>query len=123
MLTTEAPQPVTSARVNSTMQMLGLLKNAVLVLLVVLMPLRGIAAAAADACAPAQAESMQAQGDHERSPHDHDATSEHCAGSSAIVATHAVPLPAPSSTDHIRRGHRFAAGFVPEQLDPPPLAS
>jgi len=103
-----------------------------------LIPLRGIAAATVGICGVAgQDSSIAAQAGGDRGPHEHatapesgdhgnktncNACAEHCTGASFVA--HAMPgaLPEVSGGDRVPPGERFAAGHVPEHLDPPPLA-
>lgn len=115
-----------------------LLKTAVLVMLLALVPFRGIAAATAGLCAATQQDSVQAQADflqgspdHDdraAAPHTHDgkadcsACAEHCTGTLMVVSADRMSLPGDTETDRPAHGELLAAGFIPEQLDPPPLA-
>jgi hypothetical protein len=114
-----------------------LLKIAVLVLLLALIPFRGIAAATVAHCA-AQNDSVQAQGellqsapDHDdraAAPHTHDgkpdcsACAEHCTSMVVVLSAGELSLPGDTGTDRPAHGELIAAGFIPEHLDPPPLA-
>ena len=113
------------------------LKNAILVLMVALVPLRAVAAVTVGFCAMSQHASVQADAAtvHVAS-HEHDsallahgdanhdrcnACAEHCA-SASVVTSGELQLPSPAGADRVARGGEFAAGFVPDHLDPPPLA-
>ena len=127
-----------SAPENQLLPVNRLLKTAVLVLLLALVPFRGIAAATAGLCpatqedsAQAQAESLQSSPDHDdeaAAPHTHDgkpdcsACAEHCTSTLMVVSTDGMSLPGDIGTDRTPHGEPFAAGFIPEHLDPPPLA-
>jgi hypothetical protein len=97
------------------------LKNAILILLVALVPLRAVEADAATDHA--------ASHDHDSALHPHgdanhdrcNACAEHCA-SASVVTSGELQLPSPADADRVARGEGFAAGFVPDHLDPPPLA-
>jgi hypothetical protein len=113
------------------------LKNAILILMVALVPLRAVAAVTVGFCAMSQHAPVQvdAATDHAAS-HEHDsalhphgdanqdrcnACAEHCA-SASVVTSGEVPLPSPAGANRVARGEGFAAGFVPDHLDHPPLA-
>jgi len=107
-------------------------QSAVLILLVLLMPLRGMAAATM-ALLPAdshgEAIHMEAGCHHEdakqSSPdtnHNCNTCAEHgCCGAFLTSIANDV-LPAFITAARITLGQRLIAGFVPEHLDPPPLA-
>lgn len=107
-----------------------LLKTALLILLLALVPFRGIASATAGLCAATQKDSVQAQADflqgspdHDdraAAPHKHDG--EHCTTMLVVLSAGRVSLPGDMGTDRTAHGELLAAGFIPEQLDPPPLA-
>jgi hypothetical protein len=66
---------------------------------------------------------------HEHTPkpqghgrHDCNACAEHCASASIAVAAIPLGLPTMLGSDRILLRESFAAGFIPEHLDPPPLA-
>ena len=114
-----------------------LLKTAVLVLLLALVPFRGIAAATAEHCPSTQKDSVQAQADFPQSSPDHDdraaahthdgkpdcsACAEHCTSMLVVLSAAGVSLPGDMGTDRPAHGELLAAGFIPEHLDPPPLA-
>lgn len=107
-----------------------LLKTAVLVLLLALVPFRGIAAATAGLCAATQKDSVQAQADFLQGAPDHDDRAaaahthdgEHCTTMLVVLSADRVSLPGDMGTDRTAHGEPFAAGFIPEHLDPPPLA-
>ena len=113
------------------------LKNAILVLMVALVPLRAVAAVTVGFCAMSQHAAVQANAatdyaashEHDSALHPHgdanhdrcDACAEHCA-SASVVTSGELPLPSPAGAGRVARGGGFAAGFVPDHLDPPPLA-
>jgi hypothetical protein len=111
------------------------LKNAILILMVALVPLRAVAAVTVGFCAMSPAVQANAATGHAAS-HEHDsalhphgdvnhdrcdACAEHCA-SASVVTSGELPLPSPAGAGRVARGEGFAAGFVPDHLDPPPLA-
>lgn len=114
-----------------------LLKTAVLIFLLALVPFRGMAAAVAY-CA-SQNDSVQTQADFVQSapdhddraagPHTHDgnpdcsACAEHCTSTLIVLSADRMSLPGDMGADRTAHGELFAAGFIPEHLDPPPLAS
>jgi len=109
------------------------LKAALLLLLLALVPLRGIAAVTGDSCAARPHAGMQAaaecapalhhqaletQGDNKA---ECTACGQHCPGPAFLIHGVAMPLPGDASASD-RLDPRAAADFVPEHLDPPPLA-
>ena len=98
------------------------LKILVALLMLVLLPVRALAAIAVDDCAVT----------HHHQPHDDGGTAhshggghdehEHCASASFVASATLLTLPPQSASDRVTRHEPFAAGFVPDQLDPPPLA-
>jgi len=108
------------------------LKNAILILMLALVPLRALAAVTVGDCAVAQygtaaSETMDHAAPHEHggaphsqgdAKHDH----EHCASASFVASAELLPLPTQAASDCVVQRERFAAGFVPDHLDPPPLA-
>jgi len=111
------------------------LKNAILILMVALVPLRAVAAVTVGFCAMSQHAAVQADAatdhaashEHDSALHPHgdgdrcDACAEHCA-SASVVTSSELSLPSPASAGRVARGEGFAAGFVPDHLDRPPLA-
>ena len=106
--------------------------TALLVVLALLMPLRGMAAATMG-FAPAQGQETPAhaeEGCHhqEEQPAPADkgrscaTCAEHGCCASFIAAAAASVIPPAAGGLRIVLGEHFAAGFVPEHLDPPPLA-
>jgi len=112
------------------------IKTLAVLLLLAVLPLRGLAAVTVGFCAmgdhPAAAQAHAGHG--QDAPHDHGSAPEpastadcntcveHCSS-----ATFAVPAPigaalAAEGAARIASGEPFAAGFVPDHLDPPPLA-
>ena len=64
--------------------------------------------------------------DHDGAPHgaSHDQCDscvEHCASASVVAAVD-LPSAAPAGSHRIVTPEHFAAGFVPDPLDPPPLS-
>jgi hypothetical protein len=112
-------------------------KLVVVVVMLLVVPLRAMAAVTVGTCAfgkqPVSHSHAHDAGDsshhHEQTPkpqghgsHDCNACAEHCASASFAVAATAVELPTMVGSDRILLGEPFAAGFIPEHLDPPPLA-
>ena len=98
-----------------------LLKIFLIALLLVGAPLRGVAAATDGHCADVPQAFEQMQDDaSQNSAHD-DGGTEHCAGMSAIASV-PLSLPGDRSEERSRQGEHLFAGFIPEHLDPPPLA-
>jgi hypothetical protein len=100
--------------------------------LALLMPLRGLAAATMGlAPQPVQEQPAHADGgchhEEEQSSHSDNghscaSCSEHGCCASIIVAAAASVTPSAAARLRIPLGERLAAGFVPDHLDPPPLA-
>ena len=107
------------------------LKNAILILMLALVPLRALAAVTVGDCAVAQygtaaSETMDHAAPHEHggaphsqgdAKHDH----EHCASASFVASAELLPLPTQAASDCVVQREPFATGFVPDHLDPPPL--
>lgn len=103
-----------------------------------LIPLRGLAAATVGICgAGGEDSSIAAPAGGYHSPHEHptapeagdhgkkancNACAEHCTGASFVPQTALTSLPDLAGAQRAVPGERFAAGHVPEHLDPPPLA-
>jgi len=106
------------------------LQSAILVVLVLLMPLRGMAGATMGIAQPeAQQHDMQADSDcnHEHAPqpdsdHGCDTCAEHGCCGAFLTSIAGDVLPAFAAAARITLGQRLIAGYVPEHLDPPPLA-
>ena len=90
-----------------------------------LVPLRAFAAVTVGDCAVAQ-HGAAGEHDHGGMPHHPDGDAkhdhEHCASASFVASATLLPFPAQVTSDRVAQRERFAAGFVPDQLDPPPLA-
>jgi len=107
-------------------------QSAILILLLLLMPLRGMTAATmglSPAGSQDEAAHAEAGCHHEADKQPGPDTSRHCntcaehgCCASFLAPAQAGDLPAPAGAVRIRPGEQFAAGFVPEHLDPPPLA-
>ena len=106
-------------------------KTALLTLLLVLVPLRAMAEVTLAFCAFAHHESAagaDAATDHGAAHHEHGKTpdsnsaGDHCASVSFLASAAPFSLPAAAAADLVVCGERFAASFVPDHLDPPPLA-
>jgi hypothetical protein len=115
------------------------LKFLVVLIVIALIPLRAVAAITVGLCAVANqdtAAQVQADHDHGASHHHHgqapeprsdgkpdcSVCAEHCTSGSFVVPSASLSLPAVAGPDRVQVGHRLATGFVPEHLDPPPLA-
>ena len=109
------------------------LKLFVVVLMLAIVPIRALATVTTGFCAMDVASSAGPEGQH-GGHHDDDAAGhrdgkhdgcnacvEHCA-SGAIVAVAELPLLPVCGAVRISSAQSFADGFVPEHLDPPPLA-
>ena len=108
-------------------------KLVAVVLLLAIMPLRGLAAVTVGFCAMGHHEApAQSHGQH--GGHHHEAPAEpqgkadcsicveHCSSASFAVPAPADVLLARDGARRIALDEAFAAGFVPDHLDPPPLA-
>lgn len=117
------------------------LKRALKLLLIctmlALIPLRGFAAVTVGICASGDPAWNQAQPEHahgslehaaapdaqdEGNNHDCTACVEHCAGASFVAQALLASAAHVGDAERALPGERFAAGHVPEHLDPPPLA-
>jgi len=102
------------------------LNLAVLVLMLFLLPLRTVAAATVGLCDFNPADSLaqnDSAHDHGNTHHHHSpADGEHCGSASFAASPMATPITCPGPAERIASGDNFAAGFVPDHLDPPPLA-
>ena len=101
-------------------------KYAVLLLLVALMPLRALATVTVGFCAMHHHGPASVDHDHDGAPHGAgndqcDSCVEHCASASVVLAAD-LPSPPAAGSHRIATLERLAAGFVPDPLDPPPLA-
>jgi hypothetical protein len=108
------------------------LKTAVVLLMLAFMPLRALAAVTIGFCAMQHHGTAAATGEYGAS-HEHGAPDgegnheqcnacvEHCA-SASVAASPDLPLPAVAGAQRIAAAERFAAGFILDQLDRPPLA-
>src|SRR5438270_10383774 len=96
-----------------------------------LLPLRALATVTVGFCAMHHASAgvhADHGHDHDGAPHGDDtnhepcnACVEHCS-SASLLSRVGLSLPAAAGANRIAAGDRFTAGFVPDQLDPPPLA-
>lgn len=114
------------------------LKFLVVLALLALLPLRALAAVTIGFCAVGdQATAVPVQaGQAHGSAHHHDGApeaqsdaspgcnicAEHCTSASFVVPDALTALQVRTGSDRIPHGEHIAAGFIPEQLDPPPLA-
>lgn len=110
-----------------------LLKAALLLLLLALVPLRGIAAVTGDICAATQHAPMQTGAEYTPALHHQaletqgdnkaecSACGQHCPSPAFLIHRVSMPLPSDASASD-RLDPRAAADFVPEHLDPPPLS-
>jgi hypothetical protein len=113
-------------------------KALVIVLLLAIVPLRGLAAVTVGFCAmghkdaASHAHAQPAHDDHGHHAADHapdtgsspdcNVCAEHCNSASFAVPAPFDALVAAVHSGRIALGAVFAAGFVPDHLDPPPLA-
>ena len=100
------------------------LQSALLIVLLLLMPFRAIAAMSMEhAPAALQGETVHAHDCCDQQDGDSSVPcAEHDCCATFIATAAAVPLPALAGTLPIQIGVQLTAGFVPEHLDPPPLA-
>jgi NAD-dependent dihydropyrimidine dehydrogenase PreA subunit len=102
-----------------------------------LVPLRGIAAVTVGLCAAGKQENLfQALATHDHGSHQHqqapgsdpdpkvdcNACAEHCSSAAVVVPAVALAPSSAAGSDRVALPQCFAAGHVPEHLDPPPLA-
>ena len=112
------------------------LKFLVVLLMLAMVPVRALATVTTGFCAMHLASSGALESGHgghhhaddDAAPHgddhQHDGCNscvDHCA-SGAIVALPPLPIPPAYGAVRISSGETFVAGFIPEHLDPPPLA-
>lgn len=102
------------------------------VLLLALVPLRALASVTIGFCGlhghgAAAEHAAHGHHDHDDGAGQHGSNDdcnncvEHCASTSAVVAAK-LPSLAPAGAPRITTHEHFAGGFVPDPLDPPPLA-
>jgi hypothetical protein len=106
--------------------------------MVLMVPLRAFAAVTLGGCAQDEPQAAQAhEHDGHGSAHGHEpapkpqghghhqcnACAEHCASASVVAQAFAIQPTARPGGERFSFGERFIAGFIPEHLDPPPLAS
>jgi hypothetical protein len=108
-------------------------KTIVVLLMLALLPVRALAAVTIGFCAMhhhgAAAPTVEhgASQEHDGLPlgdgsqEQCNACVEHCATASTVASSE-LPLPLAVSAQRIAVGEQFVAGFVPDQLDRPPLA-
>lgn len=109
-------------------------KLLIVLALVALLPLRALAAVTTGFCAVKHPGAAQAQVDHDHAAQPHSEASdsdrngdcnacvEHCTGASVLLPTPTATLAGAFGTERAAQPAYFAAGHVPEHLDPPPLA-
>jgi hypothetical protein len=94
--------------------------------MLVLLPLRTLAASTAGLCNFEPNESLaHNDGTHDHgSAHQHHgpADGEHCGSASFAAPAMPLPVAGQAPSERIAGSDGFAAGFVPDHLDPPPLA-
>jgi len=102
--------------------------------LLALVPLRALASVTIGFCAATHPGAAQAQVDHDHAAHAHgeapdpepnaDCNScvEHCTSASVLLPALPATLAGTFGTERAVLPAYFAAGHVPEHLDPPPLA-
>lgn len=114
------------------------LKFLLVLALLALLPLRAVAAVTIGFCAVAdQDAAMQVEAGHAHGSRHHQGPepeaktdgsagcnicAEHCTSGSFVVPVVLTALPGSAGSEPIPHGERLAAGFVPEHLEPPPLA-
>ena len=113
------------------------LKLFVVIAMVLLVPVRAFAAVTLGGCASNEPQAAHAhEHDQHGSTHQHEpapkphshgnhqcnACAEHCASASLAVQALASQSPARPGGERFSFGEPFIAGFIPEHLDPPPLA-
>lgn len=114
------------------------LKFLVVLALLAMLPLRALAAVTIGFCALGNEDAaVQVQAPHAHGSSHHNGAApepqtdaspgcnvcaEHCTSASCVVPVALTALPLSTGSDRIPHGERLATGFVPEHLDPPPLA-
>ena len=99
-------------------------KLLVVLVMLISMPVRAIAAVTADFCGH-QETLMHSDAAHEHDGEQHHhgpAYGDHCGSASFATPAAPVALGALAGSERIASGDRSAACFVPDHLDPPPLA-
>jgi hypothetical protein len=107
----------------------------VVLALLALVPLRALASVTVGFCAATQPRAAQAQADHDHggaqthgeahdpeSNADCNACVEHCTSASVLLPALPATLAGAFGAERVAMAEYFAAGHVPEHLDPPPLA-
>lgn len=108
----------------------------VVLALLALLPLRALASVTISFCAVAHSAVVtvqQAEHDHAAHPHggevpdsdanaDCNACAEHCTSASVLLPALPATLAGAFGAERVAMAEYFAAGHVPEHLDPPPLA-
>ena len=97
------------------------LKTIVVLLMLALLPVHALAAITVGDCAVTHHEQGH---DDSGTAHSHGSghdEHEHCASASFVACATPLTLPPQSASDRVTRREPFAAGFVPDHLDPPPL--
>ena len=106
----------------------------IVIALLALVPLRALASVTIGFCAITHPVVAQAQVDHDHAVHPHgeapesdlnadcNACAEHCTSASVLLPTLPATLAGTFGTERAVLSAYFAAGHVPEHLDPPPLA-
>lgn len=110
---------------NWVMQKLKLL---LVVLMLALVPIRALGVVTDGECAVTHHhEHGTHQAPHDEGPpshsHDgtHDSQHEHCASASFVATEAVLLLPAAAASERAAGRAPFAAAFIPDHLDPPPL--
>src|SRR5437899_12483546 len=103
------------------------LKTIVVLLMLALMPVRALATVTVGDCAVTQHDAMDHASSHEHgsTTHSHGGghdEHQHCASASFVASATLLPLPSQVASDRVVEPEYFAAGFVPDHLDRPPLA-
>ncbi|HEX6298787.1 MAG TPA: hypothetical protein VFZ74_19645 [Burkholderiales bacterium] len=106
----------------------------VVLVLLALVPLRALASVTIGFCAVTHPGAAQVQADHDHGAHPHgeapgpdlnadcNACAEHCTSASVLLPFLPATLAGAFGAERVVMAECFAAGHVPEHLDPPPLA-
>jgi hypothetical protein len=106
----------------------------VVLALLALVPLRALASVTIGFCAVTHPGAAQVQVDHDHGAHPHgeapesdlnadcNACAEHCTSASVLLPALPATLAGAFGAERVVMAEYFAAGHVPEHLDPPPLA-
>ena len=101
-------------------------KITVLLLMLILVPLHSVALATAGVCdvdlSGAMTHDDGSNHDHGTPHHHHGFAGEHCGNAAFAAPPASIEIAGLAASERISSSQTLAAGFVPDHLDPPPLA-